>query len=109
MLLQGELADGLRELLGLKEPIAQEWARGLTDYLRARLGAQEIYIPKPDKAARDRAIYREFDGTNAAAVMQRHGIKSRSRLYQIVHEQRELLQGGGGSPVSSLKTGQVAA
>jgi Mor family transcriptional regulator len=75
-------------------------------YLRVRLGAQELYIPAPDKGARDEAIYREFDGTNVAALMRRFRI-SRPRLYQIYNEQRALHQAA--SLVSPLKTRQPGA
>lgn len=113
MLLQGEIADALCSETGLKPEISNDWARRIVDYLRQRLGAQEIYIPRPSKATRDAAIFREFDGTNAASVMRRHGIRSRSRLYQIVEEQRarqaEQRRQGSDSPVSPLKTGQAGA
>ncbi|WP_372826527.1 Mor transcription activator family protein [Polaromonas sp.] len=105
-LLQAELAAGLQHEFGLKPEFSQVWAARLTGFLRIRLGAQEIYIPAPSKAERDAAIFREFDGTNAAAVMQRHGV-SRSRLYQIFEEQRAMQLAV--SPVSSLKTGQDSA
>ena len=98
MLLQGELAEGLRNEIGLLPEFANDWAARLTRFLRLRLGAQQVYVPAPDKAERDAAIYREFDGTNGAAVMKRHGI-SRSRLYQIIEEQRDRARSG--SPVSS--------
>lgn len=108
LLLQSELADGLQQEIGLKSEFAQQFAARLVGYLRRRLGAQEIYIPKPSKAERDAAIFREFNGTNAGDVMARHGIKSRSRLYQIIEEQRELAKVGRdpASPVFPLKTGQ---
>lgn len=102
-LLQAELAEGLRTEVGLLPEFANLFASRLTTFLRMRLGAQRIYIPGPDKLARDEAIYREFDGTNAPAVMKRYGV-SRSRLYQIIEEQRKLHVAA--SPVSCLKTGQ---
>lgn len=105
-LLQAELAEGLRSEVGLLPEFANEFASRLTRFLRVRLGTQNIYIPAPDKAERDAAIYREFDGTNAPAVMARHNV-SRSRLYQVVEEQRALHKAA--SPVSSLKTGQLPA
>jgi Mor family transcriptional regulator len=108
MLLQSELAAGLRTQIGLLPEYAHQWAGLLAAYLRLRLGGQQIYITAPSKAERDAAIYREFDGTNAGDLMRRHDV-SRSRLYQIVEEQRELHRPGGAyCPVSSLKTGQGA-
>lgn len=105
-LLQAELAEGLRTETGLLPEFANEIAGRLTRFLRLRLGTQAIYIPAPDRTERDAAIFREFDGKNAAAVMRRHGV-SRSRLYQVVDEQRALKHAT--SPVSSLKTGQSGA
>jgi Mor family transcriptional regulator len=105
MLLQGELAEGLRIEIGLLPEFANEFAQRLTQFLRVRLGTQRLYIPAPDKYARDAAIYREFDGTNVAAMMRRHRV-SRTRLYEIFNEQRALHQAA--SPVSCLKTGQHA-
>jgi Mor family transcriptional regulator len=100
----------LRNEIGLHDEFANVWSARLVAFLRRRLGAQSIYIPAPSKADRDAAIYREFDGKNAAAIMQRHKI-SRSRLYQVIEEQRLLMRAGLApqSPVSSLKTGQRAA
>jgi Mor family transcriptional regulator len=110
LLLQGELADGLQACIGLKEPIAEDWARQLTEYLRRRLGAQSVYIPKPSRADRDAAIFREYNGTNAAEVCERHGV-GRTRMHEICNQQRELLRQRAaqqGSPLSSLKTGLAA-
>ena len=87
MLLQGELADGLRNRIGLAPRYANEWAAQLTEYLRLRLGAQQVYIPAPSKAERDKAIAREFDGKNMADVMRRYDI-GRSQVYEIVRRQR---------------------
>lgn len=106
MLLQGELADGLQQEIGLHPRWANEWAAKLTNYLRVRLGAQQVYIPAPSKAERDKAIAREFDGSNMAAIMQRHDI-GRSQVYEIV--KRERGQRLRASPVISLETGQTDA
>ena len=106
MLLQGELADALRTCTGLTGGVVNDWARDLVEYLRQRLGAQRIYIPAPSKAQRDAAIARDYDGTNAAAVMKRYGIRSRQRLHQIVEEQRRHSQDRlkSGIQVSCQKT-----
>lgn len=107
MLLQAEITDALRNEIGLRDEFARPWAAKLTAYLQRRLGTQNVYIPAPGRAERDAAIFREFDGKNVAAVMKRYDV-SRSRLYQIIEEQRALLRQGP-SPVSSLKTGQAPA
>lgn len=102
LLLRGEISDALHSQTGLHPEIASEWAGKITDYLRTRLGSQRLYIPAPSRAARDAAIYREYNGTNAGEVCHRHNV-SRSRLHQICAEQR-----AASSPVSCLKTGSLA-
>lgn len=106
LLLQGELADGLRAEIGLRAEFANDWAARLTAYLRRRLGAQSIYIPVPSRVERDAAIFAEFNGSNMADVCLRHDV-SRTRVYEICEEQRR--QRTGASPLSSLKTGQPDA
>ncbi len=59
----------------------------LTQIMRTETGLHEslgasIYIPSIGNTERDRAILREFDGTNPHEICQRYDI-SRSRLYQI--------------------------
>lgn len=104
VLLQGELQEGLQNEIGLKAEFAAEWSARLVAFLRRRLGSQQIYIPAPSRLERDAAIFREFNGQNAAEMCQRHGV-SRTRLYEIVAEQRARAQAA--SPLSSLKTGQA--
>lgn len=107
LLLQGEIAEAITSEIGLKADMAAEWAARITGALRRRLGAQQIYIPRPSNVERDAAIYREYDGTNAGDVCARHGV-SRSRMHDIVKEQRELaIARGRANPVSSLKTGRA--
>lgn len=78
-----DMTDILREQFGLDEPLALALAEKVIAGCRRKWGAQEIYIPAPDKADRDAAIRREFNGRNLAEVCQRHGV-SRSRVYEIV-------------------------
>lgn len=107
LLLQGEIADAITSEIGLKAEMAADWAARITGALRRRLGAQQIYIPGPSKAERDAAIYRDYNGTNAGEVCARYAV-SRSRMHDIVKEQRELaIRRGRANPVSSLKTGQA--
>lgn len=105
VLLQGEISDALRAEIGLKEEISADWSGRIVAYLRRRLGAQQLYIPAPSKAERDAGIFRDYNGTNAGEVCQRYGV-SRSRMHEIY--QREHERRKAGSPVSPLKTGQVA-
>ena len=89
----------VREEIGMHEAMASIFAQALVRGLRRNLGGQELYIPAPDKRARDAAIRREFVGTNVDEVMARHNI-SRARVYQICGTQ-PLKQGIG---VSSAKS-----
>lgn len=70
----------------LVEVISQDEA--LVDGLRSRLGGGDVYIPAPDKSARNQAIRAEFNGRNMSEVCRRHGVKP-STVYRIV---------GAGSP-----------
>lgn len=71
------------DAFGMEEALANCLAEPITRGLRARVGGQEVYIPAPDKRARDEAIRREFNGRNLDEVCNRHGV-SKSRLYEIV-------------------------
>lgn len=102
ILLQGEIRDALCSELGLKDQFAQPWALLITNYLRQRLGAQQVYIPAPSRTERDAAIFREYNGSNAGDVCQRHNI-SRRRMHEICTEQRSL------NAVSCLKTAFLAS
>lgn len=87
--LQREVADIVREEIGMHEGFANDIAAAIVRGLRKRYGGRtlgargSIYIPAPDKSARNAAIRAEFNGTNADDVCRRHDI-SRSRLYQLV-------------------------
>lgn len=98
-LLESEFARVARTELGLEDACASQVARAFVLGLRRNYGAQRIYIPCIDKTERNRAIRAEFNGTNAAQVMRKHGI-SRARLYQIVKE-----GGGGGAACAGAGAG----
>jgi Mor family transcriptional regulator len=99
----------VREEIGMHEAMASLVAQALVRGLRRTLGGQHLYIPAPDKRARDEAIRREFNGSNIAEVMKRYNVR-RSRVYEICASQ-PLRQGIGvsaaKSPVSTLETGQA--
>lgn len=105
-MLQGEIADALRTATGLHESISMQWSVLITDHLRKRLGTQHVYIPAPSRAARDASIYRDYNGSNAADVCQRHGV-SRTSMHRICAEQRALRRSI--SPVSPLKTESISS
>lgn len=81
--LEQDIIGIVREEIGMHEQIATVFAQALVRGLRRRLGGQELYIPSPDRAERDAAIRREFNGTNLEELMRRHCL-SRSRIYEIV-------------------------
>lgn len=82
-----DMTAAVQSAFNLPEGLASHFAIQLTDALRRQLGGQEIYIPAPDKQARDAAIRAEFNGRNRAEVCARYNI-SRSRLYEIVRAER---------------------
>lgn len=106
--LQMDLIDILQSETGAPEPAATALARTLVTGLRARyggmrLGARGLYIPALDKVERDKAIRRDFNGTNAGEIMRRYRI-GRSRLYQII--KKRPAQRPSKSPLSSHESAQ---
>lgn len=85
--LHRELTDIVRTEVGMRENFAADLAAAILRGLQNMHGGSELYIPAPDKTARNAAIRAEFNGTNAEAVCRAHGV-SRSRLYQIVGQIR---------------------
>lgn len=91
--LHREVADIVREEIGMHEGFANDLAAAIVRGLRKKYGGQtlgakgSIYIPAPDKSARNAAVRAEFNGTNADEVCRKHDI-SRSRLYQLVGQQK---------------------
>lgn len=78
-----EMTAIVREEIGMNELFAAQIAEAITRGLRKKLGGAEIYIPAPDRRARDAAIRCEFNGTNRDEICRKYHI-SKSRLYQIV-------------------------
>jgi Mor family transcriptional regulator len=81
--LQFEITQIVQEEIGYNEMFANMIAEALTRGLRRRLGGQEVYIPAPDKAARNAAIKREFNGRNLAEMCRKYDL-SPSGVYKIV-------------------------
>ena len=77
------VTTALREGFSLEEQAAAIMAEPIVEALRRRYGCEELYIPAPDKRARNEAIKREFNGRNREEVCRKHGV-SRSQLYDIV-------------------------
>ena len=101
--LEHDITNIVREEIGMHEVMAGMFAQALVRGLRRRLGGQELYIPAPDRSARDAAIRREFTGSNVDELMRRYGL-SRTRIYEIAG-QRAPRPGAAKNPPSSLKTG----
>ena len=86
--LHREFVEIVREEIGMNEQFANDIAAAVVRGMRKRYGGQtlgrrgSIYIPTPDKAARNAAIRAEFNGTNADAVCKKYEI-SRTSLYRV--------------------------
>ena len=90
--LQYDLVEIATADLGMHEVDASRVASALVAGLRKRyggerLGRRGLYIPAPSKQERNEAIRRDFDGTNAEAVMRLHGIR-RSTFYRVIGKAR---------------------
>lgn len=77
------LADAISSCFG---PDPSSWPvtlERLSDAIRAEAGGEYIYVPVLDKAKRNEAIKREFNGRNLKEVCARHGI-SLSHGYRVI-------------------------
>jgi Mor family transcriptional regulator len=86
--LERELVEILQIDAGMHEREAAYNATVLVQGLRKRfggwrLGVRGLYIPAPDKAERDQAIRRDFNGNNSQQLSRKYGV-SRARIYQII-------------------------
>lgn len=77
-----EMTEIVREEIGLNECFATQIAEAIVRGMRRKYGAQEIYVPAPDKRERDAAIRRDFNGTNLEEVMRAHGV-GRATVYRV--------------------------
>lgn len=95
------LTGALQHEMQMPERDACRIAKGMVRWMVPQVGGDVLYCPKTldvDRAERDAAIRREFNGRNRDEVCARHGI-SKSRLYQIINE----------IPVAPLKAGLESA
>lgn len=81
--LEQDIIGIVREEIGMHEQMATVFAQALVRGLRRRLGGQELYIPSPNRAERDAAIRREFNGENLEEICKKFGL-GRTRIYEIV-------------------------
>jgi Mor family transcriptional regulator len=83
----------LTDMGGLDPKQAKDLGNAIAVKMANLWGGQMIYFPKGawmELARRDLEIYREFDGTNRAALMKKYNV-SRTRLYEIVNAVRQEL------------------
>jgi Mor family transcriptional regulator len=80
--LHAELTGIVRREIGMNENFASAHAAAILRGLCETLGGNEVYIPAPDRSARNASIRAEFKGSNADELCLKHGI-SRATLYRI--------------------------
>lgn len=87
--LETEMADILREDLGMPASEAADKAQAVVIGMRRRMGGGSWYVPVLlDKRVRDDAIRREFSGpASLPRLMSKYGLSER-RIYQIAGTKR---------------------
>lgn len=80
--LEAILGEAVALCLGLSLTCSHGIARNLVKVLRMRHGASDVYIPAPDRKARDASIRADLRTGNAADLAARHNI-SVSAVYKI--------------------------
>lgn len=80
--LEAILGEAVALCLGLPLTCSHGIARNLVKVLRMRHGASDVYIPAPDRKARDASIKAELRTGNAADIAARHNL-SVSTVYKI--------------------------
>lgn len=84
------LTGGLQAELSLAEEEAIRVARGMVRWIAPFAGGDVLYVPKAreiERAARNAAILREFNGRNRDEICGRYGI-ARSTFYQVISGKR---------------------
>jgi Mor family transcriptional regulator len=79
---QQEMTEIVRERLSVGDPWASAMAREIVEGLRARLGGDDIYVPAPDRRARNARIRALFNGRNIDELCELFDL-SRSTVYLI--------------------------
>lgn len=78
-----DMTEILRDDLAFQEPWASAIAHEIVQGMRARFGGDDVYVPAPDKSARDERVREMFNGRNIKELMQLFGL-ARSTVYRIV-------------------------
>lgn len=84
-----DMTEILRDDLAFQEPWASAIAHEIVQGMRTRFGGDDVYVPAPDKSARDERVREMFNGRNIKELMQLFGL-ARSTVYRIVGQ-----RGGG--------------
>jgi Mor family transcriptional regulator len=82
-----DMTEILRDRLAVRDPWANAMAHEIVEGMRARFGGDDVYVPAPDKSARDERVREMFNGRNIKELMQLFGL-ARSTVYRIVGEKR---------------------
>ena len=82
-----DMTEILRDDLAFQEPWASAIAHEIVQGMRARFGGDDVYVPAPDKSARDERVREMFNGRNIKELMQLFGL-ARSTVYRIVGAKR---------------------
>lgn len=80
--LVAQMSDILRDRLAVQDPWATAMAQEIVQGLSARFGGALVYVPIPDRRARDERIRRMFNGANLQEVCEQFGL-SRTAVYRI--------------------------
>jgi hypothetical protein len=81
---------------GLPVPAAQRLAKAICDRLRRELGTLRVYVPAPDRSARDRAILAGLAaGDKREAIAARVGVHP-STVDRVAKRQQERRRQGDG-------------
>lgn len=84
-----EIAQVLFQRLegALPVEMASALALHLTDDLMGHFGGVSVYFPSKNRARRNAAILRDFNGANARALARRYGM-SLSAVYEVLAAER---------------------
>jgi Mor family transcriptional regulator len=77
-----DMTDILRDRLAVQDPWATAMAQEIVAGMRDRFGGDDVYVPIPDRNARNERIRAMFNGRNVAEICDRFGLK-RAMVYRI--------------------------
>jgi Mor family transcriptional regulator len=77
-----DMTDILRDRLAVQDPWATAMAQEIVAGMRDRFGGDDVYVPIPDRNARNERIRAMFNGRNVAELCEQFGLK-RAMVYRI--------------------------